>query len=558
VLRRLNITGSRGSGTTASSCLGSRTGLGVPSPMGVRRWRGASSLCTKVPICGVVERFPHLRSERGFTLVEVLVAMFILLVGALGVITVVEGANAETNAVDTRIGATNLAREITEDAHAAAYDSLVTGSVVAALRQNASIAGTLSGSTWTVTRKGETYTLNVTACKYDSPRDGGAATHDSTFCANSAAPTTPADTNGDDFRRVDVTINWRSQGGRPHTLNQSALIVNPSGGLGPRIVSMSPLTALVQSGGSSKCQGLAVDGCAASSTDPVFTVTTATPADSVHWTASDGSSGDVTPTSPATSFQFTWTLGSAVDGTYTVNAQAFDDRGVPGDLKTSTVVINRTLPAPPASLAGGWDTRLASSSGNIVDLRWPASPDHDVIGYRVNRIDNGAPVQVCPPAGGSQTEITTTYCYDPNPPNASTPTYQVVAVDLTDAMDSSSAKRTSTMPAQLVVSSPSARPSWPTPPNLTSQVEDGLPTLGWDPATPRTGGSILFYRIYRDPASSPPNLAFTDRYDFTTSNSPVYTDPTPGSTTCHTYYVTAVDDMYNESDPIGPFPGLPC
>jgi type IV pilus assembly protein PilV len=521
----------------------------------------ASSLRPKVPIRGVVERFPHLEIERGFTLIEVLVAMLILLAGVLGVVSLVDGANAETNAVDTRIGASNLAREIVEDAHAADYDSLVTGTVVGALRQNASIAGTLSGSTWTVTRKGETYTLSVIACKYDSPRDGGGATHDSTFCANSAAPTTPADTNGDDFRWVDVTITWRSQGGRSHTLNQSALIVNPSGGLGPRIVSMSPLTALVQSGGSIKCQGVAIDGCAASSSSPVFTVTTATPAASVHWTASDGtSSGDVTPASPATSFQFTWTLGSAgvapVDGTYILNAQAFDDRGVPGDLKTSTVVINRTLPAPPAALAGGWDTRLASSSGSIVDLRWPASLDHDVIGYRVSRIDDGT--QVCPPAGSSQTEITTTYCYDPNPPNTSTPTYQVVAVDLTDAMDSTSAKRTSTTPKAFTVSSPSAPPSWPTPPNLTSQVTDGLPTLGWDPATPRSGGSILFYRIYRDPASSPPNLAFTDRYDFTTSSSPVYSDPTPGSTNCHTYYVTAVDDKYNESDPSGPFPGLPC
>lgn len=515
-----------------------------------------------MPICRVVERFPHLSSERGFTLIEVLVAMFILLAGVLGVVTLVEGANAETNAVDTRIGATNLAREITEDAHAADYDSLVTGSVVAALRQNASIAGALSGSTWTVTRKGETYTLNVTACKYDSPRDGGAATHDATFCSNSASPTTPADTNGDDFRRVDVTITWRSQGGRSHTLNQSALIVNPSGGLGPRIASVSHLTELIQDFASLKCLSSADCFSYASTASPSFTVTTATAADSVHWTASDGtSSGDVTPASPTTTFPFTWTLGSAgvtpVDGTYTVNVQAFDDRGVPGDLKTSTVVINRTLPAPPASLFGGWDTRLGSSSGNIVDLRWPASPDHDIIGYRVNRIDDGTPVQVCPPAG-SQTVITTTYCYDPNPPNTSTPTYTVAAVDLKDAMDSTSLQRPSTTPTSLTITSPLDRPSWPTPPTLTSQVKDGLPTLGWDPATPRSGGSILFYRIYRDPASSPPNLDFTDRYDFTTSNSPVYSDPTPGSTMCHTYYVTAVDDKYNESDPIGPFPGLPC
>jgi prepilin-type N-terminal cleavage/methylation domain-containing protein len=499
-------------------------------------------------------------NERGFTLVEVLVAMTILIAGVLGVVALVDGANAETNAADTRIGATNLAREITEAAHAVDYDSLLTSTVVPALRASSALTGTLSGSTWVITRRGEKYTVTVTACRYDDPADGVAANHDSTFCSNvSATPTSPADANGDDFRRVDVTISWVSQGSQPHVLKQTAMIVNPSGGLGPRIASMSHLTELAQPLTSAGCTAGA-DCYQTTSPSLPFTVITAPAAASLHWSASDGtSSGTLSPAQPTTSFLWSWDVTSVLDGTYSMNAQAFDDRGVPGDLKTATVVLNLNKPAAPTGFVGGWDTREAP----IVDLHWNFNQEGDIVGYRTYRNDGGSLTRVCPPASSSATVVTTNSCYDNNPPDPSStpnPVYQVAAVDLSDAMgaDTSNNEREGDLSAPLTVATVDDPPTFPTGGGtLTSSVNDGLPTISWtDPATD-SDGSILFYRIYRDPPSLPLGYGTPPRYDYTTGTATTYSDPDPGTSLNHVYYVTAVDNRFNESQPIGPFPALP-
>ena len=486
--------------------------------------------------------------------------MTILIVGVLGVVALVDGANAETNAADTRIGATNLAREITEDAHAVDYDSLLTSTIVAALRANSSLTGTLSGSTWVVTRRGEHYTVTVTACKYDDPADGLATSHDSTYCSNvSTTPTPSPDANGDDFRRVDVTISWRSQNSQAHVLKQTAMIVNPSGGLGPRITNMTHLSELAQPDISTGCS-LSDDCYQTSSKSLPFTVTTATAASSLHWSASDGSSsGTVSPALPTTSFAWNWDVSAVLDGTYTMSAQAFDDRGVPGDLKTASVVVNLSKPKAPTGFVGGWDTRTTP----IVDLRWNPSPEGDIVGYRVYRNDGGTLVRVCPPAASSDRVVTTNSCYDANPPDPNStpnPVYQLAAVDLQDGMasDSSSNEREGDLTAPLTVPTVDQPPTFPSGGGtLTSSVKDGLPTIGWTDAATDADGTILFYRIYRDPPSLPLGYGTPPRYDYTTGTATTYSDPNPGSSLNHVYYVTAVDDKFNESQPIGPFPALP-
>jgi Tfp pilus assembly protein PilV len=503
--------------------------------------------------------------DRGFTLIEILVAMFLLIVGVLGTIALVDGANAETNAADTRIGASNLAREITEDAHAADYDSLVSSTVVSTLRAYASLTGTLSGGNWIVTRHGEHYTVSVTACKYDNPEDGLAKTHDSTFCTNTAADPNGTDSNGDDFRRIDVTITWASQGGKQHTLNQTALIVNPSGGLGPRITNMTPPVTVFQAQ-SPSC----LPGCtwlsSGSQVGP-FNVTTATPANSLNWSTSDGSpSNTISPPSPTTSFSWSWDITNVLDGTYTVNAQPFDDRGVPGDLKTATVYVNKAAPVAPTSFSGGWDTN--TSQGDVVDLSWAYNPEHDISGYRVYRDSNGNGVydagtdtQACPPPAANPTVISVDYCTDTNPIGNSSsdpkPTYFVMALDLQDATDQSSLRlgAKSTLTLATVGSAPTFDCAAE---SLTSSVQDGLPTITWSqPAS----GNVAFYRIYRDPNPDPNRcgvaLPLSSRYDFTTGSARAYSDPSPGASTNHVYYVTAVDSNFNESLPLGPFPALP-
>jgi hypothetical protein len=76
--------------------------------------------------------------------------------------------------------------------------------------------------------------------------------------------------------------------------------------------------------------------------------------------------------------------------------------------------------------------------------------------------------------------------------------------------------------------------------------------LTWNnAATPASGRTILFYRVYRDPASTT-NPAYSDRWDTNGSPSLSYKDSNFGAVTGHTYVITAVDDSYSESPPLGP------
>jgi prepilin-type N-terminal cleavage/methylation domain-containing protein len=488
--------------------------------------------------------------ERGFTLIEVLVAMVILLVGVLGVVSIFDAANAQTASAAARVGATNLAREIIEDAHDVDYQRLTDTDIVGQLRNSPTLAGTLSGSTWTITRKGVTYTVAVDTCIYDDASDKAGAHSGGDYCSTSAQPAAGAtgnqlDLNPDDFRRVDLTITWRS-GNANHTQNQTALIVNPSGGLGPRITSFLPNPLLVQSSGTNSASFAVVS----------------TYADTLHWTADDGNSSGNATGGP-TSWAIDWALGpvntpTVYDGTYTVGAQAFDERGIPGDLRAANVIINRRAPfAPPAPVGGGYDTR----AGTIVDLQWSMSVERDVLGYRVYRDPDGVPGDsddslVCP-ASGSWIPKTTLYCYDNNPPGNAAAHYYVVGVDLIDASPNgpgdvpSNEREGDPRPIDVAaLSDNAARPEFPNnepPPSAT--LVNGQPVFTWDAASDSDGDGIQFYRIYRD---GDPASGYLGRYDRTNTSSPTYTDPTPGTGTTHTYWVTAVDGHFNESDPIGP------
>ena len=63
-------------------------------------------------------------TERGFTMVEVIVAGLILVVGVLSLVALVDAANGATTSNKQREAATNLAREVIENSGTVSYDDV--------------------------------------------------------------------------------------------------------------------------------------------------------------------------------------------------------------------------------------------------------------------------------------------------------------------------------------------------------------------------------------------------------------------------------------------------
>jgi len=129
--------------------------------------------------------------ERGMTLVEVMAAMVILLVGVLGTLTLVHGSMSSTSATTAREQGTNLARDLVERSRQADYDGLTMVAAAGTLAAALPDATGLSGATFNVTRRNVTYAVNVSACSIDDPTDGAGA-GDESFCADPPNPSAPA------------------------------------------------------------------------------------------------------------------------------------------------------------------------------------------------------------------------------------------------------------------------------------------------------------------------------------------------------------------------------
>lgn len=131
------------------------------------------------------------QEEDGFTLVEVLVAAVVLVVGMLGVFTLVDAANGTTTRSMAREGATTLARDLVERSRQVAFDSHGSPAFGTSVRTSLPDAGStvaIDSSTFQVTRRGNRrYTATIVSCKVDDPADG-IGPHDSTFCDFADAP----------------------------------------------------------------------------------------------------------------------------------------------------------------------------------------------------------------------------------------------------------------------------------------------------------------------------------------------------------------------------------
>ncbi len=130
--------------------------------------------------------------ESGFTIIEVMVAMVVLIVGVLGTVVLVQGSFASTSRTSAREQGTNLARDLVERSRQAAYTAITVGnagSVLAGTLPAAEVSG-LSGSTFHVSRRGVDYTVTVSSCAVDDPTDG-AGQGTAAYCAVGAGSGNP-------------------------------------------------------------------------------------------------------------------------------------------------------------------------------------------------------------------------------------------------------------------------------------------------------------------------------------------------------------------------------
>lgn len=489
-------------------------------------------------------------SQRGFTLVEVLVAITVLLVGVLGVVAMVDGASALTSRTKAREGSTSVGRSIVEVARSVPYRNLSAPELLDALNARPALSDARPAAGHSTASRGIFYDVTLQVCSMDDPKDGlGVDDGSLQFCPESSHAVSEAaatDRNPDDYKRVAVSLEWE-RGAGAETSKQTSLISNPVGGLGPTVIS---LTAPALGG-----TPLTVSNAATSSV--VFNSETSTNAAEMNWTVNGDLQGDADPVGPSQrDWTFTWPINSPTyfqDCTYVVQAEAYDDTGRAGSPKALTVVLNRATPSKPSQLLGG-----RNGNGSMVDLEWLPNPECDVLGYRVYRgpLSVGPWTQVtCLGQSGSYHEDTD--CLDEGAPLLDSLWYYVVGVDTPPG---GGAPREGTSSDPLLIGLGSNAPTTPTGVNAClggssgcnepdgAPASDGATVVRWDPATDPDGDAIVFYRIYRGGTTYDKRVGVF----FPGAGDLAWTDPdSPDGT--HEYRVTAVDGNYAESalsDPV--------
>jgi prepilin-type N-terminal cleavage/methylation domain-containing protein len=485
--------------------------------------------------------------QHGFTLIEVLVAIVILLVGVLGVVALVDGANAVTSKTKAREGGTNIARSIIEISRSLRYRDLTADELLAALEARPGLEDVSPSPGYTIRSRNVDYRLTLTVCSLDDPKDNlGVHPSGVTFCSDSEVGTTLTDRNPDDYKRVRVTLTWITRGNEA-SVTQTSSIINPVGGLGPSVVGLT----MTSPGSASDPLRIDTEVSRAS-----FTAVTSTAAADLRWSVD----GDLQPKPDGgpVNWTFDWEFldaGGEIayhDCLYVIQAEAFDEQGRAGSPYARTVVVNRIPALPVESFDGG-----RNGNGDRVDLQWAKTPECDVVGYRVYRDDDplfGSPELVTCTGQVAGTYTEDLDCVDESAPGG-TLHYRVRALDTT----SSGALREGAWSSQVTVEGTNDLPTVPqnvstcTGGQLDCNGPDGTPAptgaivLRWDPSTD-SDGTVDFYRIYRDGST------YGDRHDvFFPDPGIAWFEPEEPDGLSHTYRISAVDDDFGESplsDPV--------
>jgi len=344
----------------------------------------------------------------------------VLVVGLLTSFAVLALSAKTSSATRAREGATNLVREILEDAGTVPFSEL-SPSVEEKLKLITGLAPKPPGPGWQIERRGFLYTVTVEECSVDDPKDG-LGKHDSTFCAGQtegAADAVPVD-----LKRVTAKATYFARG-RTHEVREAETFGSAGEQLGVKtselkLASTVPATAIEKP------------------TEPTITSSLTTLTFSVTapegTTAIDWSVGGVRQSTPedvktgTTQWTFSWTVSGLSDGTYQVGAQAEQANGVVGPAVSIPVTLIRSVPAAQSEVMGGFNSIYVSNEttkAQVAELEWQANTERNVIGYRVF---NPSGQEVCP--GSPSTLSLNLSCIDFSPPaqTASNLTYSVVAL----------------------------------------------------------------------------------------------------------------------------------
>jgi Tfp pilus assembly protein PilV len=538
-----------------------------------------------------------LTDQRGFTIIEVLVSGAVLLTGLLGVITMVDGANATGGTQRAREQGVALARELLENARSVPYSQLVPAAMVAKLQGMPGLANANAGSGWTIQRRGVTYGVAVGVCSIDDASDGYGTEDPNYACSNMAgAPSVPCaqlvgrtGSVAGDAQAVAQISNTLSRqksvgacgldpdlDGRVDNLTQadasacanSACQPATSGDSSPddykRLVAL--LTWSTKQGGSYVLESTVVvnPGMAAGPTISQFTLKSGFNNGSSTILNLDPSTNQAitsvpfTATSDSNTVSLQWTLNGTPQGSATNSGGTWSFNWPIGTTGSGSEVLdgNYTVGVVPFDSNGNAGTGrsmtvtlnrrvpyappnlVGGRNSSLVDLQWSPNKEGDIAGYHAYRIvGSGQPdVLVC-----STKNATSNSCQDTSPPNASSIQYYVVAVDTSP----SGSAREGDHSANLTVTNPPSTPP-NAPQSLQASTSNGNTVLVLPTPSTADAAATAFYRIYRD------GQAVANRYDTAPGGATTsYTDTQTGGV-AHNYWVTAVNSQLGESAAVGP------
>jgi Tfp pilus assembly protein PilV len=395
--------------------------------------------------------------------------MVVVLVGLLGTYLMLDVAVTTSAANRARSGATNLAREITEDSRAIPFSQMSPSTIESQLQAMPGLTNTDPGGAWQISRDGTTYTVTASECSVDDPKDGYGV-HDSTFCPDSSTQGT-TDPQPIDFKRVTVAVSWSvvlDRGShQTHTIQEVATLNSSGQPLGLKT------TGLSVSGGP-------LDGSADPTVTPStgvtslqFQVTTPSGATAIVWTV-DGAAQSWTSTSSSNGsglqwISSAWNFSGISDGTYQVGAAAENSAGVVGPAVTIPVTLIRNVPAAPTLAFYGFNTNLSKpggTTGTAVELQWQPNSERNVVGYQITSptgatctTTQGGANATADSACGTQFWCQTpAACIDLSPPSATGTnlTYKIAATyyDSTDTLQTGPSSNATVRPIKTYALAP--------------------------------------------------------------------------------------------------------